>query len=226
MVRELPCGTVMAAGHISEGNLRPWILEAKQAYAVDPWMGADLWAVQAFVAQGWQNHDVARGCCLEALGFRFGARFGKPDPWIPQVTEAVRGEGSLAKELGGLEEWEVLFPCQVVMPDWFDLAVSRHEAATHQCRVLSLEALNDGREGLETSLALHRWTVAQQEREWWETILEHTSPLGRDDPSDQEFGYGHSHRRIGAGGSRAVLTDSYSGARRGSWGVGVVDRTG
>ena len=69
------------------------------------------------------------------------------------------------------EEWEVVFPHQVVGKEWLDQAICMQEAASYRCKIASqdVSSVSLGPEELEAALV--ELKVAQGEREWWEALL-------------------------------------------------------
>ena len=175
VVREV-CGSARV-GHVFDAKTGPLILEPTQAFAVDPWMGGDLWLVKAFVTQGYQGCSETEKEGLLEYGFRFGAWSAEWNSIGAQGFEVCLGNWSGKNNGGPEEEWEILYPHQVATPELVEAAVGWHESAMQRCRMLSLEALSETPGGSDLTAVLRDWKIAQGERDWLEVFLEYAQPI-------------------------------------------------
>ena len=110
------------------------------------------------------------------------------------ASRSIEGPGVVS----GVEEWDVLFPHQLVGSSWIEGAVSLHEAASHRSQRMSRE-LAFRNEFLHVCPGvLKELQAAEIEREFWEAFLFHVQapvmvralgvevPLGESEPSAAE----------------------------------------
>ena len=99
-----------------------------------------------------------------------GLKFSS-EPGLKFSSESGRIEGWEGSPGQVQEDWEVMFPHQVVEGEWCEQATSLHEAASYRCKIASQDVGSVSLDSEELPVALAELNVARLEREWWEAFL-------------------------------------------------------
>ena len=185
-------------GRVLDVSREPVRFDGTLGHAIEPWEG-DLWILKAFVAPRLSHLDEGARLKMRELGFPdevspgFSGEardfettvcadiepisVGEPAQCAVSAFDKEGGrnpEGSIMKET-----WEVLFPHQLVQPEWLERALCCHEASLYLCKQWSQELSGDYLDPQGLAIAARELRTAMKELEWWECVLRANQP-----PSD------------------------------------------